>query len=360
LNENVDVTGRGLSFLARQSYLNGDYQNLAMVSDRLMNLNDSYEDVGLYYKSLCLSRQGEGEMKPAYKNFSDLANSPHKEIRAAALLALGMKELRQAKYYEAGRLFLQSNQLAQSDGICAPCILIYSNSGLSLIQSKYEAFAESIKTLQTVTPIVQHLSRWFPALSAYYYNNFACGYLDIGELETARYYSQRSLQIKSPVTLQERLETKEVIDSKFTEKTSKSAIAFQAYNAPAGDNLVQFPAPKKRLKLYLQYYKSKYKILDFDFEPIDENIIRLRYLFYRLNRLSAKNSTPIIVYGIFSSPGYEDFEYTIHIDRDRLKGFFTIIKDFRFNRSLTQLSNSYRKILNDENVSNLTKWLKAK
>jgi tetratricopeptide (TPR) repeat protein len=211
--EKVGETAKRLSYLARQAYSIRDFKKLSAFSEMLINLSPVSEDEGHLFQALAMSRQGSGDTLQAKQIFEQLANSSKTPIRAASLLALGVSEYNRKNYRESARLLIEASKVSLSENICAPITFVNSQNALSIIQADNGAYHESLKLLQGVEPIVRNIGCYFPAMVVELYNNYACGFLDSGDTQTALHFINKALQNPFASRYPELLETNEAINS---------------------------------------------------------------------------------------------------------------------------------------------------
>jgi tetratricopeptide (TPR) repeat protein len=186
---------------------------LTDLANSLINLSSRSEPQGIFYQALSYSKQGAGEIEKSEKIFNELAESPFIPIRAASLLALGMREIRREEYREAIPLVLQSAQLALSDNLCAPLTFIHAQNALSMILGANGAHLESIKVLESIKPLIYTAGRTFPALLGHFWNNQAYEYCQSENLLAASYCINKALRNPFVSRYPEWLETADEINS---------------------------------------------------------------------------------------------------------------------------------------------------
>jgi hypothetical protein len=222
--EKITERATYLSYLARRAYTVRDYNQLAVFSESLINLSP-FKDIGEFYQALALSKQGAGDIEKARNIFCKLTESPLVQLRAASLLAMGVSEYNRKNYQEASRLFIEAGKVSISENICAPITFVNSQNALSIIQADNGAYSESLKLLQGVEPIVRIIGCYFPAIQGEFYNNYACGFLDFGDTQTALQFNHKALQNPFVSRYPEWLATREDIKEKLNQKTSRSFVS---------------------------------------------------------------------------------------------------------------------------------------
>lgn len=224
IRESVDVTERNLSFLARQAYVNREFENLGKLSIALLNLPSHSGEIGRFYQALDFSRQGKGNNLFAQKVFEELADAHSPKIRAASTLAIGRLEMRAGNYADASRTLLEASKLALSNDLCGPLTFINAQNALSVMQGLNGAYDESIRILKGIEPFTKIAARYFPPVLGELWNNLACGYGDLGDYQTASYYINKATSISIIKNYPEWIETKQDIAQMSLRKPSPSRV----------------------------------------------------------------------------------------------------------------------------------------
>jgi hypothetical protein len=358
----LSETAKSLSFLARQAHLNKDFKNLAICSENLINLSAASEETGRFFYSLSQSQYGEGDLESAYKILTELSESKSTEIRAASLLAIGRKELSLKNYEEAGRTFLSSAGLAMSNRICAPLTYIQSQIALSAMYAEIEAYDESLLIMQGVEPLVKSIASKYPALLGEYWNNLACGYLELDELEAAFYYSSKAVSMKVAAYFPEWFATKSDIDHKLYEKNYKKLVSFLGRDRSASPKNVQQFTSKLPFYIALNFYGTGYNLLKFITDESEEAEIRFTALIETLASLCVGNKTGIELLGYFLFSDHEYYKFKGNLSRQRIDDLGLVmdnVERFELNNPLKEYGSGVAAALDITLFRDTLEWVKS-
>jgi hypothetical protein len=325
--DKLGETAKSLSFLARQAHLNKDFSSLSVLSEHLLNLSPQTENLGRYFSALSLSRYGQGDSLAAYKIFTELANSEIDELKSAALLAVGRTELFHGNHAEASRILGEAAKIAASNNLCAPVVYVQSQIVLSLLCAEAGALTESLKILQGIEPLVKSLGVGYPTILAEFWNNIAYGYMEHADLDRAVYYTEKAVSMTVSQKYPDWLATKQEIDQKLYEKNYLKLVSLTAYDrAQIAENVSQISS-KQNFYICLDYYDTRYKVFKFITDDSDESEIRFTALTLTLKSLCVKANTGIKVTGYFSPIDLEEYQFQVHLERERLDDFITVMKN---------------------------------
>jgi len=306
-------TATSLSFLARQTYSDRNYELLSPISDLLINLSRTTEEAGRFYKALCHSKRGVGNLEQSHEILESLADSSRAQIRAASLCALGINSYHLGDMAEAIRLLSATNQIALSENICAPFTVVYSAITLSAIQCDNGATMDGLKTLQNAEPLARYLGYISKSLLGDFYNNYACCLSENDELEAASYYSNLAISTEVALNFPDWFESKQEIDQKLFEKNYRKLVSLREYDRVKIAENVSRISSKQTFYLCLDYFNTRYKVFKFITDDSDESETRFTALTLTLKSLCAKANTGIKVVGYFSPVDIEDYQFQVNL-----------------------------------------------
>lgn len=182
--ETTEKTTSHLSLRAQQAYLSRDYFKVHEYSLRLRSISPKGESVGDFFRALTLSNLGE--IDAADRIFEELTNSELTPLRAASLLALGIRELQHERYEASTKLVSKAGALARSAGICAPLTAINAQYAMAFICGINGSSEQSIKLLETVEPLMNSVAPLFPAVMGLHFNALAYEHFQLGQVEISR------------------------------------------------------------------------------------------------------------------------------------------------------------------------------
>jgi hypothetical protein len=355
-------TATSLSFLARQAYSDRNYELLSPISDLLINLSQTTEETGRFYKALWHSKRGVGNLKQSHEILESLADSSRAQIRAASLCALGINSYHLGDMAEAIRLLSTTNQIALSENICAPFTAVYSAITLSAIQCDNGATMEGLKTLQNVEPLARYLGYISKSLLGDFYNNYACCLSENDELEAAYYYSNLAISTEVALNFPDWFESKQEIDQKLYEKNYLKLVSLTEYDrAQIAENVSQISS-KQNFYICLDYYDTRYKVFKFITDNSDESDTRFSALTLTLESLCAKANTGIKVIGFFSPVDPEEYQFQVHLARERIDDFLILIKNiesFEAKFPLKEYGNEISAELDLTTYERIIQWVKS-
>jgi hypothetical protein len=319
--DKLSETAKGLAFLARQAYVNRKFESLKKISERLLP-----SDVGLYFQAMADSKHGDGDMQSVRKTFACLADSPLTQVRAAARLFWGWDNLRYENFTEAKRLIMQASHLATSEGMCAPLTYINAQNALSVLLAENGAYKESLNLIKNNESLIMRLSHFYPVVLGEYYNNAACSYNDLNELDLAYYYSNKAVSMKVSANYKEWYETRKDIEEKLGQRGGSVFTVPSSYSrSEMLGNLRKFPVPQSYFQVTLKTPVERHRALDYAVNSSAESEARFDSLIKTFEALCGDEKTGYEIEGTFSLTSDNNFEYKNNLRRNKVRDFFKLI-----------------------------------
>jgi hypothetical protein len=179
---------------------------------------DGAEEYGQYFLALAQTQQGKRQSSAANQLFQQLAESPNETIRAASMLALGLRAYRAKDYKEARFLIRQACELADR---CGKALITSTmcRTSLAAIHSDLGNYRASVSIMQESLPSIFLIGQRIPAYLGIELNNYACDLSRINKLEYAA--KTITMAVNSPYSKMypEWEETKNEIEAKLNNVT---------------------------------------------------------------------------------------------------------------------------------------------
>jgi tetratricopeptide (TPR) repeat protein len=327
--QGLEETANGLSHAAQKAYTNRNFALLDSAATALMELSPATELHGQLYKALAISKLSAGDKKASIKIFENLAESNSSPIRAASFLAIGLRELRCGKNKQALKLISHASTLINP--FSSPITFFGAQNALSTYMAKRGDYLGSIQILKRLKPFADSYGRIFPALVGELYNNLACGYLDLGEPETAFYYSTKAMANSASLNYPEWFETGKEIEGKLAERRTES-VALPDYHPKLHrkdflKNVRLFPSPKLLFQIYLTVCQGRYKLLNYEVNSSSESEVRFTALLRSLALLCDASDSPLRIEGFFEQD--ESLKFGGNLSEGKLVPLFTTVKNVR-------------------------------
>jgi tetratricopeptide (TPR) repeat protein len=342
--ERVNQKIQHLTFQARQAYYERDYHTVAIAGTELVNLSSRSELAGRYFQALALSQQGKSDNEEAQSLFRQLGNEASEPVKAASLLALGVRAYNLNNFNEAQILINESARLAEYNN-CAPLTSVISRTALAAIYSGLGNYEESLQIIKKVMPKILSLGERFPAYLGLELNNYAYDLCQSGDLITASRVIKNVIQSPFISIYPEWLETAREIEQAQALKTQNpSTITVpKEYNrAEILGNLLYFSLPKTCLHIRLAYQGYNFKLLDFTTTAAEESQDRFIALMQCLEGLTTETDTGFIVYGFQSPYDARAFHFERNIEKSRLNDLYVFAGNvIRYEKENPQPVNFY-------------------
>jgi tetratricopeptide (TPR) repeat protein len=353
IRDRLGVTAKRLSLLARQAYVNRDYELLRAYYEILLNLGSVSEDAGLLYKGLYESISNPLECGI----FERLAESSDPRIRAASILKLGGIAYRKNHEAEAQKLILLANKIALSNNMCAPLIAFNAQDAYSGILSAQGAHDESLRILQNNSTLVNYLGGFFPVTKGEFLNNCAYEHLQMGNFEAAWHLINKAIAL--PTSYPEWLETREEIEQKLKIRKSSIVTVPTSYTRQKiKNNVVFFPAPSSCFHLTLNFHGNVHTILRYYLYDCEESETRFIALIDVLDSFCVNNKTRIKLDGYLNPDHDEVLRYQGYVSENDLDDLHIFISNVRSYESKSPMMKIYhRERTDDKDARETTAWL---
>jgi tetratricopeptide (TPR) repeat protein len=348
--ERVNQKIQHLTFQARQAYYERDYRGVAIAGTELVNLSSRSESAGRYFQALALSQQGKSDNEDAQFLFRQLANEASQPVKAASLLALGVRAYNLNNFNEAQILLNEASRLAEYNN-CAPLTSVISKTAMAAIYSGLGNYEDSLLIIKKVLPQIISFGEVFPAYLGLELNNYAYDLCQSGDSITASHIIKNVIQSPFIAVYPEWLETAREIEQAQTlaGRNQSSITVPREYNrAEILGNLLYFSLPKTRLHIRITYHGSNFQLLDFITNASEESQDRFIALMQCLEGLTTDLNTGIIVYGFTSPFDARAFHFEHNIEKSRLNDLYLFARNvIRYERENPQ-PNTFHRMRFDE------------
>jgi tetratricopeptide (TPR) repeat protein len=351
--ERVNQKIQHLTFQARQAYYERDYHTVAIAGTELVNLSSRSESAGRYFQALALSQQGKSDNEEAQSLFKQLADEASQPVKAASLLALGIKALTLNNFHEAQILINESLRLAEYHN-CAPLTSVLSKRAMAAIYSGLGNDKESLLIMKKLMPQIISLGEVFPAYLGMELNNYAYDLCQSGDFITASHIIKNVIQSPFVSVYPEWLETAREIEQAqaLACRNHSSTTVPQEYNrAEILGNLLYFSLPKTRLHIRLTYQGYNFKLLDFITNASEESQDRFVALLQCLEGLTTMADTGIVVYGFTSLYDASTFCFERNVEKSMLNDLYIFARNVIRYEKQNPLPNTFYRATMDEAIT---------
>ncbi len=177
--------GRRLVSLAEDTYFLRQVEILEKISEKLTALSlPEFENIGAYYKALCLKREGHTEKACAL--FERVSEEGPAFYRARAIQSLGATYFDNSDYDSARRLFIEAQHLACRNKYSNPLAFLQSQWWLGILQSIEGNYESSVANFEALRPMVEVIASRHPSMWFNYQNNLAVELMNVGRIEEAQ------------------------------------------------------------------------------------------------------------------------------------------------------------------------------
>jgi hypothetical protein len=352
--ETVEKTAKYLLGLCQQAYMERDFSELLIQAEKLLQLTPKHQKYGEFYKAQALSNLGKTAIATAIHE--GLTESAVTKIRAASLLALGLREFRNEKYEHAVKLVSQASRFALSESICAPITVIRAHTIMAAFYGIHGDGQRSIEMLDSVEPLVKIVGRYAPMMLGQHLNAKAYEISQTGNRNCALHLSKKAISLSISAKYPEWLETYQEIEQSLI-PLGTSIVAPQNYSrSELLGNVIHFPVPKNCFQINFTTPKTNHIILDFAVNGTTESEARFDALISVFDSLCTKEQTDYQIEGKLVG---DDYRYKNNLRKSMIREFLKVIKNVKQFEAANPLPPE-KKQPKEETARNKVVWLNPK
>ncbi len=222
--------GSKLVSLAEDAHIFRQINFLEAISERLMALSlPQFENIGLYYKGLCL--RWEGRTEESRVLLGKVFEEGPVSYRARAIQLLGRTYLDKGNYEFARRLFTEAKHLSCRNEYSDPLALLQSQWNLGILQSVDGDHNRSAANFESLRSLVEVISSRHPSVWFDYQNSLAVELMEVGRIEEAERASRIALASPYARLYPEWSETARDLEKK-TRRASSSVLSLSNCDLP--------------------------------------------------------------------------------------------------------------------------------